>query len=149
MTLAWQDKAECRGDPDPDAWYVTPMQPERRAYALEVCARCPVSWECLSDAVDRGDSHGIWGGLLPEDRDRPEDTRQAVLEALDLLGGRATISDLVGVTGLPRREVAKRLSSMTEPLSGRSSLVRTGPMTYALADGQVLSEGRRNVGGVA
>lgn len=147
--MAWQDRAECRGDPDPDAWYVTPMHPERRAHALEVCARCPVSWECLSFALDRDDRWGIWGGVLPEERDPAEDARQAVLEALDLLGGRATISDVVGVTGLPRREVVKRLGSMTETRSGPASLVRSGRMTYALADEQVVSEAGSSVGGVA
>jgi hypothetical protein len=116
---------------------------------VEVCGRCPVSGECLSFALDRDDRHGIWGGVLPEERGRAEDTRQAVLEALDVLGGRATISDLVGVTGLPHREVVKRLGSMTESLTGPASLVRSGRMNYALADAPVVSEGPPSVGGVA
>jgi WhiB family redox-sensing transcriptional regulator len=147
--LAWHDKAECRGDPDPNAWYAHKLDTEGRAHALEVCGRCPVSWECLSFALDRDDRHGIWGGVLPEERGTAEDTRQAVLEALDVLGGRATISDLVGVTGLPHREVVKRLGSMTETRSGPASLVRSGRMTYALADAQVVSQGPSSVGGVA
>ncbi len=32
------------------------------AAAKAVCAGCPVWRECLTDAIDRREDHGIWGG---------------------------------------------------------------------------------------
>ena len=45
---------------------VLPPTGEERAKA--VCGVCPVSDECLSDALGRGESDGIWGGLTPDER---------------------------------------------------------------------------------
>lgn len=33
-----------------------------------VCARCEVSWECLSHAINHGEVDGIWGGMYPVER---------------------------------------------------------------------------------
>jgi WhiB family redox-sensing transcriptional regulator len=38
----------------------------RRARAL--CATCPHQTECLQEAIDGGEVHGIWGGYSPRDR---------------------------------------------------------------------------------
>lgn len=32
------------------------------------CRTCPVLFECLTDALDRGEQWGIWGGLTPDER---------------------------------------------------------------------------------
>lgn len=49
---------------------------ELRAKALEFCARCPVRDACLVDALKRRERHGIWGGLLPYERDRVRGVRR-------------------------------------------------------------------------
>jgi WhiB family transcriptional regulator, redox-sensing transcriptional regulator len=61
----WHQLANCRGV-DPDLFF-----PERGASAREakaVCRACDVQAECLLDALNRGEKHGIWGGLSELDR---------------------------------------------------------------------------------
>lgn len=36
--------------------------------AKAVCRECPVSHQCLVQAIRRQERHGIWGGLTPEER---------------------------------------------------------------------------------
>jgi len=50
----------------PDLFFTDSPSREKRAVA--VCARCPVRDECLDDAVDRDDRHGIRGGMTPAGR---------------------------------------------------------------------------------
>lgn len=35
---------------------------EERREAKKVCAVCPVRLQCLTDALGRGETHGVWGG---------------------------------------------------------------------------------------
>jgi WhiB family transcriptional regulator, redox-sensing transcriptional regulator len=32
--------------------------------AKELCGTCPVRHECLSEAIQRGEPHGVWGGQI-------------------------------------------------------------------------------------
>jgi WhiB family redox-sensing transcriptional regulator len=32
--------------------------------AKELCAACPIRDECLSEALQRGEPHGVWGGQV-------------------------------------------------------------------------------------
>ena len=32
--------------------------------AKQLCAACPVREACLSDALDRAEPHGVWGGQI-------------------------------------------------------------------------------------
>jgi WhiB family transcriptional regulator, redox-sensing transcriptional regulator len=32
--------------------------------AKQLCAGCPVRAACLSDALERGEPHGVWGGQI-------------------------------------------------------------------------------------
>ena len=32
--------------------------------AKELCSACPVRDECLSQALERGEPHGVWGGQI-------------------------------------------------------------------------------------
>jgi hypothetical protein len=74
----------CAGG-DPDDWY-PPHAPcpspdlratlEARAHAL--CLFCPVTLDCLELAMHREAArrrHGVWGGLMPWQRDRLAMTR--------------------------------------------------------------------------
>ena len=63
----WAQSAEC----------AKPGQPlmfphEADAVAIEqakgVCDRCPVRQSCLTEALDRNESFGIWGGLTTVER---------------------------------------------------------------------------------
>ncbi len=61
---AWHTRAACRGH-GPHDFYVTSSRTEP---VRELCARCPVRNDCLADALERGDRHGIWGGLDANER---------------------------------------------------------------------------------
>lgn len=71
--FTWRHLAACRGQPV--AWWFpgSPLTSEdiaglRRAEAL--CAACPVTIECLCDALDNREAFGLWGGLTPKPRTR-------------------------------------------------------------------------------
>jgi hypothetical protein len=60
---------------DPDAWF--PMTwdvakaRDQSAHAIAVCARCPVRPDCLELSLRHAfgaGSHGVWGGLVEEER---------------------------------------------------------------------------------
>lgn len=69
----WRQRAACRGV-DPEAFFA-PGKPGRGKArevdhrAASACARCPVAAECLQYAYDFAIPYGVFGGLLPEERD--------------------------------------------------------------------------------
>ncbi|MGW4222947.1 WhiB family transcriptional regulator [Streptomyces bauhiniae] len=63
---AWRDQAKCIGSRD--AMFPDSDKKDIEA-ARQICARCPVSRECLRDAINTGDNQwGIRAGLTPEER---------------------------------------------------------------------------------
>lgn len=99
----WWSKAACAGVPTdtffPDLDDVSKpdrfsTDEEREAYsqaciraaavearAKAICAWCPVSGECLSDAVARGEQDGIFGGINFGTRRNRRAAREAVAAA--------------------------------------------------------------------
>lgn len=76
--MTWRTDAACR-DADPAIFYPSPpIGRPAGAYipateydqARTICAQCPVQDQCLTDAmtVERGDRHGMFGGLTPRER---------------------------------------------------------------------------------
>ncbi|MBT1162801.1 WhiB family transcriptional regulator [Bifidobacterium sp. SO1] len=63
----WHEKAKCL-NADPDMFYPMPNDWKTIVEAKLICASCPVSAECLEQALDGGEQYGIWGGLDPEER---------------------------------------------------------------------------------
>ena len=57
-------------DGEPEAWYPLSRRPrqQKRLYAAEVCAGCPVRQMCLDYAMEAGEEYGVWGGVCEEDR---------------------------------------------------------------------------------
>jgi len=66
-TPDWQQDALC-AQTDPAAFY--PSKGESLRPAKAVCRGCDVRAECLTYALDRGERHGIWGGLSGPERRR-------------------------------------------------------------------------------
>jgi WhiB family redox-sensing transcriptional regulator len=66
--------ARCAGSRvDPDTWF--PMTwdvakaRDQAAHAIAICARCPVRPDCLELSLRHAfGSHGVWGGLVEEER---------------------------------------------------------------------------------
>ncbi len=63
----WRDNALCR-ETDPEAFY--PPRGGSARPAKQVCGRCLVRADCLSDALScpANDDHGIRGGLSERER---------------------------------------------------------------------------------
>jgi WhiB family transcriptional regulator, redox-sensing transcriptional regulator len=47
---------------DPDLWFADAPQELERAKAL--CRDCPAQLACLTGAIERGESTGVWGGQI-------------------------------------------------------------------------------------
>ena len=68
--------ARCAGSRvDPDAWFPLTWDVakarDQAAHAIAICARCPVRPDCLELSLRHAfgiGSHGVWGGLLEEER---------------------------------------------------------------------------------
>ena len=60
----WAPHAACRGG-EPDALFV---QGAAQQKAKQICLRCPVIAECLTDALDHRIEFGVWGGMTERER---------------------------------------------------------------------------------
>lgn len=73
---SWRYRAKCRGE-ETDKWYpprnrllYKPIADEAKGVCFGRDGRpeCPVRQECLLDALNRDELHGIWGGLSHRER---------------------------------------------------------------------------------
>ena len=81
-SLAWTERAACRDAP-PDLFFPVSdvgAAQDQIAEAKQICAGCPVRFECLGHALDRGEASGIWGGTTEHERRRLRRDRAAALE---------------------------------------------------------------------
>jgi WhiB family redox-sensing transcriptional regulator len=67
---SWRDRGACRSE-DPALFFPGQGGARPTQVAMNICRGCPVRTACLAYAVDRGDSWGVWGGVLFE-RGRPQ-----------------------------------------------------------------------------
>lgn len=56
---------------DPELWFPVgstgpALMQEQEAIAY--CQTCPIRQECLLNALERGEDHGVWGGMSAADR---------------------------------------------------------------------------------
>lgn len=68
--MDWLADAACAGE-DPELFFpVSDAGPsaEQADAAREVCRRCPVRGPCLSWALETGQTSGVWGGTLADER---------------------------------------------------------------------------------
>ena len=68
----WQVRAACRNT-DTEAFFNPDYlrgrnKRAREAAAKAICAACPVREACLEWALHLGETHGVWGGMTPEER---------------------------------------------------------------------------------
>ena len=74
----WRSLAACLSA-DPDLFFpISSTGPAERqiARAKVICSGCPVRRECLEFAVTHDQTHGIWGGTTPQDRQRDRRRRR-------------------------------------------------------------------------
>lgn len=63
--LPWQDSAACIGA---DTAIFFPESGDPVGPAKAICRACPAREQCLADALERGEVHGVWGGLSAKER---------------------------------------------------------------------------------
>lgn len=61
----WMAEALC-AQVDPDGFF--PEKGGGTRAMKRVCAQCPVTEQCLRYALDRDESHGVWGGKSATER---------------------------------------------------------------------------------
>jgi Transcription factor WhiB len=61
----WREVAACR-EMDTESFYPAPK--ESAEYPLTICFSCDVRSQCLAYALERGETHGVWGGKTEEER---------------------------------------------------------------------------------
>jgi WhiB family redox-sensing transcriptional regulator len=61
---AWVSKARCRST-DPDDLFV---RGAAQREAAVICRHCPVTTECLAEALDNRMEFGVWGGMTERER---------------------------------------------------------------------------------
>ena len=61
----WRSESNCRTEAT-SLFFTGYPKDEYKAKAI--CANCPVSNDCLEDALSRNEEFGIWGGLNPQER---------------------------------------------------------------------------------
>jgi len=73
---AWHRRAACRGV-GPNVFF--PQRGGNGREARAICARCPVTEQCLSYAMADDDTAGIWAGTSAVDRRRlPQPTSESL-----------------------------------------------------------------------
>jgi len=63
----WLPRAACTAPSVDPAWFY-PHDWEPATLARQVCRRCPVTRECLADALETKDAFGVRGGFTPQER---------------------------------------------------------------------------------
>ncbi len=64
----WVQRAACAGTAAPDRFYPLPDQADEVQAAKALCGGCPVSDECLTEALETNDRYGIRGGITESER---------------------------------------------------------------------------------
>ena len=77
----WAAQAACRAS-QPDKLFVRGAEQNK---AKQVCGACPVTTECLAEALDNQIEWGVWGGMTERERRallrrRPNASWRVVLE---------------------------------------------------------------------
>jgi len=100
MSDDWEKQAACAVS-DPELFFPNPSEPADEA--KRICARCPVSEQCLEKALRTGDNeHGIRGGLSPRQRQKLLDVARS-RKRVD----RDTVYRLIDLGNLPEQVAAQ------------------------------------------
>jgi WhiB family transcriptional regulator, redox-sensing transcriptional regulator len=83
-TARWTERAACAGS----SVYMFPAENDMAGIqrAKNLCHNdCPVREACLTEALERRESHGVWGGLTPSERNETVKAAQGVMRAIKAL----------------------------------------------------------------
>lgn len=63
--------------PTDTASYYSKAKYESKVHAKQICAKCPLTLQCLKSALVGKEEYGIWGGATSRERDRIKTKAQA------------------------------------------------------------------------
>jgi WhiB family redox-sensing transcriptional regulator len=72
--MEWLREALCKGK-NQDFWYPPLEEGNHTAYyriGKSLCYKCPVWEDCLTYAKKKDEVWGCWGGLTPQERNKPD-----------------------------------------------------------------------------
>lgn len=98
----WTGEAAC-GGPTPPNMFPADGDTRGTGYAKSFCRACPVRFECLTEALEAGESFGIWGGLTGEERTaiRRAEVRRATRDARERLTSAELAADIMDAEVAP------------------------------------------------
>lgn len=67
-SLAWQSQAACRDTPTAAFFADGPGDTRHLAAKRNICGGCPVTDQCLTWALETGDTYAVLGGMTPQER---------------------------------------------------------------------------------
>jgi len=97
----WMADAACIGKPQ--AWFF-PGRGEESATAKTICADCAVLDTCREYALDKGERHGIWGGMSERERRRVRSMRAKTVVTMDPVPNRARSAEILAYVENLRRQ---------------------------------------------
>ena len=75
--MTWHNFAACK-EMGSELFFPNVGDHKQAQAAKRVCAACEVREQCLDDALESGQAHGVWGGMTVRERRRESRRRRAV-----------------------------------------------------------------------
>lgn len=113
----WTSLSFCSQPGAPDM-FPHPSDTEGIRQAINACGVCPVRYQCLTTAFERGENEGIWGGMKPEDRInlRRRVVRSARSSKTPVPGASAMAQAVILAEVLTQAQPGEALSNVAEQL---------------------------------
>ncbi len=96
---AWRALAACTDDDDPGAWHASEPEPEPEpewiAHAVRVCVACPVCRDCLTYALDAGETLVVWAASVEGDAPGCARSSGRHRSRRDLADGETTLDEVL------------------------------------------------------
>ena len=132
----WRARAACQGvDPElffPETTDGAPDEPlvrQQVAAAKAVCRRCPVSEQCLDEALERL-PHGVAGGMTEHERRRARAQRERPVPRkprwLALLEAGSSQPEVAAEYGVSARTIARWAARLPSELAAQSTTAQGG-----------------------
>lgn len=121
--MTWQDRAACVGAPD-EVFFPTATTPHMWDEARAYCAACPVTVDCLADALLHTE-WGMRGGLTPDEQRNLKRRQSRQRNADAIIHGQPCRNRECAVPLVPRRPETAGIPPAGHAWHGGKGLCRT------------------------
>lgn len=106
-TYDWMESALCASVGFGELFYPEPGAAATiEKWAIDLCMRCPVRKECLSDALEREEMYGIWGGTTERVRRKMINARYGTANRRNRRGPHGTAGQVQGLSTGPEEQAS-------------------------------------------